>query len=136
MRKQGVGGEALAEVGNALVLLQDTMRAEGRILSTAARQIMVDAMTRAYVLRSRAGIPFTPRWHLALHVVARSDVMGNPRSPNTFVDESWNGRLAKLAHVCHRMVWHRKVLANFRWAFSGGVAVARRRWGAMPSWED
>ena len=71
VRKRAFGGEALADIGNALVQLQDTMRAEGRVMSVAARQTMVDAMTRAYVLRAQAGIPFTPKWHLALHVVAR-----------------------------------------------------------------
>jgi hypothetical protein len=36
----------------------------------------------------------------------------------TFLDESYNGRLAAIASSAHRMTWHRRVLSSFRYAFS------------------
>ena len=66
--------------------------------------------------RPLAGLRGPPKWHLMLHIGARAGFSGNPHFHTTFLDEDWNGRVAKLAAGCHRMTWHKRVLAGFRYA--------------------
>ena len=87
-------------------------------LGVANLQRLSDHARRAFTLREDAGVPFAPKWHLCLHLVCRADVAGNPHFCSTFVDEDYNGRLAKLAAVCHRATWCRRVLAGFRQVYS------------------
>ena len=93
----------------------------------AALQELVDQVKRAFVLRPLAGIRGPPKWHLMLHIAARAGFSGNPQFHTTFLDEDWNGRVAKLAAGCHRMTWHKRVLAGFRYAYSFSDHRVRRR---------
>ena len=126
--KLGAAGPALAGAGESLVSLLAALRDYPACLSPAMTQTMVDAAKRAFVLAGQAGVPRTPKWHLMLHVVAKASFSGNPYFHTTFVDEGFNGRLAKLARNAHRLNWHRRVLGHFRWAFTK-QADQRRRLG-------
>jgi hypothetical protein len=108
-------GAALIVVGDALVKLRNLMRESPRRLSPLQAQAMVDAAKCASAHRLAAGIPFSPKWHLMLHLVSRAWQWGNPAYYGTFLDESLNGRLARMAATCHRMTWHSSVVAAFRW---------------------
>jgi hypothetical protein len=124
----GPTAQALDQVGEALLRLQTTMRENDRAMSPRAVQILVDAAKRAFLLREQAGITWTPKWHMMIHLVCRAGISGNPTYHATFVDEGWNGRLAACAGKCHRMTWHRRVMASFRWlASAAGLCRSRRR---------
>ena len=114
----GAQAEPLLGAGEALVLLQATMHSSPAAMGPAAKQQLVGAATRAFVLCKAAGVPLTPKFHLMLHLVSRVHMFGNPTCHSTFVDEGYNGRLATLACTLHRRTFYKRVLANFRAAFS------------------
>jgi hypothetical protein len=112
----GTSGSALLTVGNALVQLRNTMRESPQRMSADQAQQLVDCAKTAFVYRAAAGIPFTPTWHLMLHLASDAWSSGNPGCLATFLDESLNGFLAKMAASSHRLTWHRSVLAAFNWS--------------------
>ena len=81
------------------------------------------------MLREPAGVPFTPKWHLMLHLACDSLWRGNPQTYGTFMDENLNGFLGKLAAHCHRTSWYKSVLGNFRMTITRGHAGRRRQRG-------
>jgi hypothetical protein len=111
----GQCGVALCVVGDSLVALRNVMRSAPRRVSVAQAQLMVDSAKRAMAHREAANIDFSPKWHLMLHVVSRAFSLGNPAHYATFLDESLNGFLAKMAASSHRATWHKSVLSAFRW---------------------
>ena len=122
----GLQGGALRSVGEALLRVRRIQQESPRAMSAPQVQELVDAAKEAFVLRERAGVPFTPKWHLMLEMVAKARTMGNPKFYHTFLDEDYNGRLAAVARACHRLTWHMSVLKNSRWAFTT-KAIKRRR---------
>ena len=114
----GPEGEALLRTGRALDTLASVMKLHGRVLPPRALQDLVDNVVTSCVNRVAAGIPWTPKWHLMLHIASRARVHGNPRFYATFLDEDYNGRVKKMAAVCHRYNWHSTLLENFRRTFS------------------
>ena len=83
-----------------------------------AQREFVDYAIKAFVLRPDAGLPWAPKWHFMLDMAYESCEKGNPQHYSTWVDESYNIDLAKVARVCHASTWHRRVLVAFRWAVS------------------
>ena len=95
-------------------------------MDLASVQALVDSAKRAFSLRDADGIPWAPKWHMFLHLCQRAHVSGNPRFHNTFLDEDYNGRLARLAATCHKKTWYTRVLTHFRVAFSDAGGRAKR----------
>ena len=114
----GQQGTALHEVGRSFRKMAETMKRNPRVFPNSELQRFVDATISAFQNRESAGIPWTPKWHLMLHVAARARVAGNPRFYSTFLDEDYNFRVAKMAAVCHRFTWHNNLLSGFRRSFS------------------
>ena len=110
-------GRALVRIGQSFERMQAVMKRNGRVMAVAEIQSFVDAATVAFELRQTAGIPWTPKWHLMLHIAARVKVAGNPRFYATFLDEDYNGRLKKMAAGLNRHTWHVSLLAHFRLVF-------------------
>ena len=87
---------------------------------------------RAFVLRPLASIRGPPKWRLTLHIGARAGFSGNPQFHNTFLDEDWNDRVAKLAAGCHRITWEKRtillllLLVRFR-TIAGTKTVTQRQ---------
>ena len=110
----GDEGPPLVAVGDALVRMRDVMRVKHRVMPAAALQELVDQVKRAFVLRPLAGIRGPPK-------LASREI----HSPTTtFLDEEWRSWQAG----CHRMTWHKRVLAGFRYAYSfSDHRVTRRR---------
>ena len=122
--KLGTVGKMLLAVGDSLVRCRNVMRSSQKVMSPQELQTLVDNATRAFSLREQAGIPWAPKWHMFLHMCHRAHKFGNPQYQSTFLDESYNGRLAEIAGSCHRMTWHRRVLGSFRYVYS---SVCRKR---------
>ena len=116
--KLGNEGRSLATVGNSLVACRAVMAESGPVLNAGQHADLCHHARVAFEARDEAGIPFTPKWHLFLHICERAIRQGNPRFQSTFVDEGYNGRLAALAACCHRMTWYKRVLAGFRGVFT------------------
>ena len=118
----GQQGMALCVVGDSLVSLRDVMRSASRRLTVQEAQLLMDAAKRAMAHRQAAEIDFTPKWHLMLHMASR-----DPAFYATFLDESLNGVLARMASCCHRSTWHRSVLTACRWVSKTCARRLRRR---------
>ena len=103
------------------------LKSHGRNSPPRAVQKFVDASIKSFQNREPADIPWTPKWHLMLHVAARAGPAGNPRFYSTFLDEDYNGRAKKMAAACHKLTWHRTLLANFRVTCSSPGASKRAR---------
>ena len=48
---------------------------------------------------------------------------GNPRCYSTFLDEHFNGMVAKIARSCHRSRWEYQVFAKFHRVFVEGYSI-------------
>ena len=83
-------GSALLGLAEALVRMMELFRTEPRAISNAGPQAFADAAKWAFVLRAWAQVPFTPQWHLMLHLAARAQLAGNPAYYQTFFDEGIN----------------------------------------------
>ena len=125
--KCGQEGVVMLAAGESFVGLLTTMRENPRVMSPAANQALVDYAMRGFILYRRAGYDTTPKFHLMLHMVPRAHKSGNPYYHTTFVDEGYNGDLARVAAACHRTTWYRRVLGGFRWAFSRPDKKPRQR---------
>jgi hypothetical protein len=93
--KIGVKASALLLVGDALVQIRNCMRAASKRLTPGQAQEMVDLAKAAMAHRSAAGIPFSPKWHLMLHIVAKAWVWGNPAHYSIFLTSLSMGSLPK-----------------------------------------
>ena len=123
----GGTGKYLLAVCDALVEFRDVQRNEPAIMSRSGMQRLVDTAARAFSLREQAGISFSPKWHMMLHIAVNAKVQGNPGYQTTFLDEDFNGRLKAIAAKTHRLAWHRKLLMKFRWAYSLAGACRKRK---------
>ena len=119
----GADGRPVLEIGEALFQARHMMRSGPKVFSAAAAQQFVDHLSRAFILRERAGVAWAPKWHLMLHMAHQAYHKGNPHVYTTFLDESFNGKVALLAAGCHKCTWHHRFLAHFRWAYSTGKSV-------------
>ena len=126
VERLGAAGPALVRVGDALVRMKKIMRSSGVRMAPDHCQELIDCAKRALALREAARIPLKPKWHLMLHLLGQAFRKGNPKSYSTFVDESLNGVLAKLAAGCHSLTWHRSVLAHFWVQKMTGARRAKR----------
>ena len=52
--------------------------------------------------------------------------MGNPKYYHVFLDESVNGKIARMCKTSHRRTWHKRVLSKFAARYSGGWACERK----------
>ena len=111
-------GRAIVELGDSLVKFRATMRESEAVFDAALHQTFVDLAKRAFTLRQVAGVTFHPKWHFMLDLAHEAGSAGNPSYYSTFLDESYNGQLARVCKVCSALTWHKRVLMNFRWAFS------------------
>eukprot|EP00969_Alexandrium_andersonii_P232667 10272624-Alexandrium_andersonii.AAC.1 len=63
---------------------------------------MVDSAKRHIHTSATTSVVQTPKLHLMMHLIAASRKKGAPMLQATFLDESFNGRVAALAQTCHR----------------------------------
>ena len=82
------------------------------IMAQYSRKIPEDACDELHAkyhrfiqLCCRAGVPVLPKSHLMQHLVAQARQKGNPRTFSTYVDESYNGAIAKVCRSVHRRNW-------------------------------
>ena len=110
----GDSGPFLAALGVALTRVLVIMRQSPRVMPKALVQEFVDCIKRSVALTEEAEVPSSPKAHLMMHFAHLASELGNPAHYQTFWDEDYNGRLAKLAATCHRITFYRRVLTGFR----------------------
>ena len=104
---------AVIGAGQALQSYMRITRGAPGQLSPGQRQGLIDAALKHLNLREAAGIPWKPKLHLFLHLVAQAQTCGNPLELGTWHDESLNRQLAQVASTAHAAVWHKRILATF-----------------------
>ena len=53
--------------------------------------------------------------------------MGNPKYYTTYLDEGYNGRIAKICRGSHRMTWEQSVFSKFASRYNGGLKIAEKK---------
>ena len=66
----------LIQVGRALVAGRELMRTRPRVLNADDCQTLVDTAKVAFTRREAAGIPWTPKWHMFLHMCHQARTKG------------------------------------------------------------
>ena len=67
------------------------------------------------------GMSFVPKRHWTAHIATQCGKFGSVSASATWRDEQINACLKAVSKGAHRMVWHRRVLSEFRRAF--GIAA-------------
>jgi len=108
-------GVLLHQAGVELVSYYETINTAPRILTDAQRRSLMDNYLRHCVLFERvAPGMYLPKHHLMVHLNQRTAFLGNPRVYHTYVDESLNGTLAKIARSSHRTTFSYTVLQKYK----------------------
>ena len=117
--------QALVDCGRKLVGYLDATRAMPLHLRPKDRQTVVDLLVSAAALREQAGVEWKPKWHMCLHIADDCKVAGNPYRNGTWLDESLNACLAKVAGSAHRAVWSCRIMSVFGHAMGPTSEAAR-----------
>ena len=97
--------DLLTRAGQAAASFDDVLNRHERVLAASACDELFTHYARFIMLSSRANIPLLPKAHLMFHCIQRARERGNPRAYTTYVDESYNGAIAKVCRSVHRINW-------------------------------
>ena len=97
--------DLLRRAGCAAEAFDQVMNEHDRVFPEEACDALFSHYHRFIQLCSRAGVPFLPKGHLMYHMVSQARQKGNPRMFSTYVDESYNGAIAKVSRSVHRRNW-------------------------------
>ena len=111
--------EELVAAGEALQQYMSILKAEPRRMSIEALNNLHQNCKRHLMLLGEAEVPYQPKHHLFVHLTTRAAFSGNPRFTSTFLDESYNGKVAEIGRGCHRNTWHKRVYERFSLRFGG-----------------
>lgn len=101
---------------------EHVLRTSPRDMDDASRQKALFHYTRFVILFDRCGGNLTPKFHLLVHQVQEYKHFGNARYYHTYVDESFNGLVAKMARASHRLCWAESVFKKLSVARKLGSA--------------
>lgn len=86
-------------------------------LGGAVRNIPMEKQTRMFncykrcvVYFDRAGGTLLPKNHMMFHLLQGMNKRGHPSFYHTYMDESLNGVIARIARHCHRRSWDVDIL--------------------------
>ena len=97
--------DLLLRAGRAAEAFDRVMAEHTRVFPADACDSLHANYHRFILLCSRAGVPLLPKGHLMFHLVAQASLRGNPRCYSTYIDESYNGAIAKVCRSVHRRNW-------------------------------
>ena len=81
----------------------------GPTIDMGTCQTLLDLTILHISALKRAGVSLIPKHHLWVHMSICIPRFGNPRMYSTFLDESLNAVIAKIAMVTHRANWERQI---------------------------
>ena len=97
--------DLLRRAGKAAVAFDRVLEAHERFLPPSACDQLFEHYSQFIMLCARAGVPMMPKAHLMFHCILRAREKGNPRAYTTYIDESYNGAIAKVCRSVHRRGW-------------------------------
>ena len=109
--------EALKLSGEALLRYMELLKELPRVVPRGGCQACLDACLRHLDMFQRAG-----GHHLYIHLTLRMQRSGNPRYHSTFLDETLNAMLAKVAAGSHRGRWDRRIQERLRLQARSGTS--------------
>ena len=114
-RIAGCLGEAVPTVKlatDSLVAWMDTINEAGRLVSDSAQAKLCDCVRQHMAALRELEFAVIPKHHLWVHLTVGVRKLGNPRFYWTFLDESLNGNIKKIARRCHQATFERRVLGK------------------------
>ena len=97
--------QLLTHAGQSAMSFDAVLARHDRNMTTEASQELFMHYNRFIVLCKRAAVPLLPKAHLMYHAIQRSLTQGNPRTYTTYIDESYNGAIARVCRSVHRRGW-------------------------------
>ena len=91
--------------GRAALKFDAILAGHERSVDESTCQQLFDEYNAFICISARAGVPVLPKAHLMYHLLQRSLTKGNPRMYTTYVDESYNGVIARVCRSVHRKGW-------------------------------
>lgn len=107
-------GAYLVKAGRAALQIQNITYMHGRRMPQAATQQMFDNLIVFNKSMQSAEGPVRQKNHKCLHLLAKTEFLGNIRFRNTYRCESLNGTVAILAQSVHRSTFVRSVLSRYQ----------------------
>ena len=101
--------QLLTHAGQSAMSFDAVMARHDRDMPAAVSEELFMHYNRFIVLCKRAAVPLLPKAHLMYHAIQRSLIQGNPRAYTTYVDESYNGAIARVCRSVHRRGWAQAV---------------------------
>ena len=97
--------DLLRSAGHAALDFDAVLNGHDRIFPRESCQSLLNHCNRFILLCERAAIPLLPKAHMMYHCIQRSLEKGNPRMYSTYIDESYNGAIARVCRSVHRRNW-------------------------------
>ena len=97
--------DLLASAGHSALDFDAVLSAHDRSMPIESCRELFSHYNRFIVLCDRAAVPLLPKAHMMYHCVQRSRDKGNPRMYSTYMDESYNGAIARVCRSVHRRNW-------------------------------
>ena len=94
--------QILTYAGRAAQAFDAVLASYGREIDVQGCQQLFQHYQRFISLCDRAAVPILPKAHLMYHCVQNANVKGNPRHYTTYIDESYNGAIARVCRSVHR----------------------------------
>ena len=84
-----------------------------QVFTVDENQRLFDAYLKHATLFARGGGRLRPKHHVMFHLAWQVKEKGNPRLFSTYLDESLNGVIAKIARSAHKSCWETMVHRRF-----------------------
>ena len=108
------GGAMLHAAGDAIVSYISLLRTSEFYVPWDTCQTLLDLCLRHLHLMGELGFSFLPKSHMWVHMTCNIPAHGNPRFYSTFVDESLNLVIARMAAASHRSTWEESIFLRVR----------------------
>lgn len=123
-------GTALVRAGRALqTYLNVTSNSDSWMLTQDENCELWTALEVYLVHTAHAGIHWKPKRHLMIHLIQNVEKFGNPRQTATWLDESLNRDLAKVAKASHTFVWSRRIISSFAHIIGSTARMSKKQKG-------
>ena len=104
----------LLRCGQVILDYLQLVKVSPRQPSDATMQEMFDLGMEHLRLCRVINVPWSPKHHLFIHMMHRTQLCGNPREYATFQDESLNKVLSAVSKTAHAAVWEKRIFSWWR----------------------
>ena len=91
--------------GQCALEFDEILAKHGRSIGNQALSELYNRYNEFVYLSARAGVSISPKTHLMYHCIQKACQKGNPRAYTTYIDESYNGAIAKVCRSVSRQNW-------------------------------